>query len=263
MSRYSPTILEMLARCNIFVPPCTSLLTNAPAGPNPNNCASSNSNGGRTLYVQNKCSQTVWLTVLANAGKSPYNSETLFAMPPGSFKNVALPANWAGRFYGKIGCNNGGGGCLPGPFTLAEITFLPGAADFYDVSLVDGYNLAMTFTPVDSQCKFIGGANNRRCTTAGCTSDLLRTCSQDLQVRGGSSNSVVACKSACSKFGTPQYCCKGSFSCGPQCCPPTDFSRIFSAACPYAYSYAYDDKAGTFTCPNASANGGYQLNFCI
>ncbi len=235
--------------------------------PGPNTCSiESPTNGVRVVYVQNKCPQTVWLTALANSGKSPYGSETVFAMQPNTCKNLLLPSGWAGRFYGKVGCSNAAGaGCFPGPFTLAEINFVQGSDDFYDISLVDGYNLPMTFTPVDSRGKPItgGGASDRRCTSAGCTNDLLRTCPSELQVRAGSDNRVVSCKSACSRFGSPQYCCSGSFSCGPSCCPPTDYSRIFSAACPYAYSYAYDDRAGTFTCPGSTASGGYQLNFCF
>ena len=195
--------------------------------------------------------------------KKPLQLRNPLCNGAGCVQNLALPAGWAGRFYGKIGCNANGGGCFPGPFTLAEINFVPGADDFYDISLVDGYNLPMTFTPVDSRGMSISGASDRRCAGAGCTHDLLKTCPSDLQVHAGSDNRVVACKSACSRFGSPQYCCTGSFSCGPSCCPPTDYSRIFSAACPYAYSYAYDDRAGTFTCPNAKANGGYQVNLCI
>lgn len=49
---------------------------------------------------------------------------------------------------------------------------------------------------------------------------------------------------------------------GPSCCPPTPFSLAFKAACPDAYSYAYDDQTSTFTCTSAKAPQGYEVLFC-
>nr|VDD07176.1 unnamed protein product [Brassica rapa] len=85
--------------------------------------------------------------------------------------------------------------------------------------------------------------------------DLNKICPTELSVLSG--GSVVACKSACEAFGSPQYCCTGAFN-KPETCPPTDYSRIFKAACPKAYSYAYDDATSTFTCANAN----YSIIFC-
>ena len=61
------------------------------------------------------------------------------------------------------------------------------------------------------------------------------------------SRRVVACKSACSAFNSSRYCCTGSFG-SPQSCKPTAYSKIFKAACPKAYSYAYDDPTSIATC---------------
>nr|VDD56335.1 unnamed protein product [Brassica oleracea] len=83
----------------------------------------------------------------------------------------------------------------------------------------------------------------------------MAICPNELSVPNG--GSVVACKSACEAFGTPQYCCTGAFD-KPETCPPTDYSRIFKTACPKAYSYAYDDATSTFTCANAN----YSIIFC-
>jgi hypothetical protein len=68
----------------------------------------------------------------------------------------------------------GGAGGDP-PATLAEIT-LDGANgdDFYDISLVDGYNLPLAMTPS-------GGTGE--CGAPGCSSDLNDNCPQALQVR--------------------------------------------------------------------------------
>lgn len=64
--------------------------------------------------------------------------------------------NWAGRFWGRTWCNSNTQHCLTGdcgnklqcngaggvpPASLAEITLKgAGGLDFYDISLVDGFN---------------------------------------------------------------------------------------------------------------------------
>ncbi|CAI0400465.1 unnamed protein product [Linum tenue] len=84
-----------------------------------------------------------------------------------------------------------------------------------------------------------------KCSTAGCVSDLNLMCPAGLQVRSRDGRRVVACKSACSAFNSPRYCC-------------TAYSRIFKAACPRAYSYAYDDPTSISTC----TGGNYLVTFC-
>ncbi|CAL2272110.1 unnamed protein product [Prunus armeniaca] len=147
---------------------------------------------------------------------------------------------------GQVTCN--GAGAIP-PATLAEFNIPAGGGqDFYDVSLVDGFNLPMSVTPQ-------GGTGD--CKTATCPANVNAVCSSELQ-KIGSDGSVVACLSACVKFNQPQYCCTPPQN-TPETCPPTNYSQIFSQACPNAYSYAYDDNKGTFTC-----NGGpnYAITFC-
>jgi len=134
------------------------------------------------------------------------------------------------------------------PVTLAEFTLNgAGGFDFYDVSLVDGYNLPMTVVAE--------GGTGGNCTTTGCVVDLNAACPSQLKVMN--SGEDVACKSACEAFGAPQYCCNGAYS-TPDTCKPSSYSEFFKSACPRAYSYAYDDGTSTFTC--ASAN--YVITFC-
>ncbi|KAG6470237.1 thaumatin-like protein [Zingiber officinale] len=221
-----------------------------------------------SLAFYNKCRETVWPGIQPSAGK-PVLARGGFQLLPNQAYSVSLPDGWSGRVWGRQGCDfhpaNGRGRCATGdcggslfcnglggapPATLAEITLGDGRAqDFYDVSLVDGYNLGMSMTP------FRGSSG--RCGRAGCVSDLNEVCPAGLAVRGGSDNRVVACKSACSAFGSPRYCCTGSFG-GPQQCKPTAYSRLFKAACPRAYSYAYDDPTSILTCTGAS----YLITFC-
>ncbi|EPS69358.1 zeamatin, partial [Genlisea aurea] len=140
-----------------------------------------------------------------------------------------------------IACD--GAGAAP-PATLAEFKIGGGSGDrdFYDVSLVDGYNLPMIVVPSG------GGA----CGTTGCVTDLNRMCPSELRAGDGQ-----GCRSACEAFGSPEYCCKGAYD-TPAACRPSIYSAIFKSACPKAYSYAYDDATSTFTCSGAD----YTITFC-
>eukprot|EP01018_Ginkgo_biloba_P038872 Gb_39066 [translate_table: standard] len=217
---------------------------------------------GAVFTVVNKCAHTVWPGVLTGSGGAVLG-EGGFTLEPGKSLAITAPGGWSGRFWGRTGCNfdaSGAGSCTTGdcgkvlkcnhaggvpPVSLAEFT-LGGAKDFYDVSLVDGYNVPLSISAV-------GGSGD--CRTAGCTSDLMGKCPSELSV--SSDGQVIACKSACAAFGTPQYCCTGDHG-SPQTCSPTQYSQIFKAACPTAYSYAYDDPTSTFTCANAD----YTITFC-
>jgi hypothetical protein len=133
---------------------------------------------------------------------------------------------------------------------LAEFTLNgAGGFDFFDISLVDGYNLPMMVVPQ--------GGTGQNCTTVGCVTDLNDSCPSELQVTSADADGNVACKSACEAFGQPQYCCSGAYG-SPNTCKPSTYSQIFKKGCPQAYSYAYDDKTSTFTCASAD----YTISFC-
>lgn len=137
-------------------------------------------------------------------------------------------------------------GAIP-PVTLAEFTLaaVSGGAglDFYDVSLVDGYNVPMII-------EVTGGSG--ACGSTGCVADLNINCPDELKAENGG-----ACKSACIAFGSPEYCCSGAFN-TPDTCRPSVYSEMFKTACPKSYSYAYDDATSTFTCSGAD----YTVTFC-
>jgi hypothetical protein len=217
-----------------------------------------------TVTFYNKCTHPVWPAIQPGAGK-PILAKGGFTLQPNKAYSLQVPPLWSGRFWGRHGCTfdaTGHGHCATGdcggslycngiggtpPATLAEFT-LGKDLDFYDVSLVDGYNLPISITPFKGSGK---------CSYAGCVSDLNLMCPVGLQVRSRDNKRVVACKSACSAFNSPRYCCTGSFG-SPQACKPTAYSRIFKTACPKAYSYAYDDPTSIATCTNAS----YMITFC-
>ncbi|KAK4348985.1 hypothetical protein RND71_031740 [Anisodus tanguticus] len=218
---------------------------------------------GATLNLINRCDYNVWPGILANAGSDKLDS-TGFMLAPGDSRVFQAPQQWSGRIWGRTGCNfdanTGQGNCATGdcgsnqiecngagatpPATLAEFTIFSGTnQDFYDISLVDGYNLPMAIQAV-------GGSGT--CDTTCCVKDLNRMCPNELRVGDGQ-----ACKSACEAFGTPEYCCSGAYG-SPSTCKPSSYSAMFKNACPKSYSYAYDDATSTFTCTGAD----YTITFC-
>lgn len=216
---------------------------------------------GATFTFVNKCEYTVWPGILANAGTPPLES-TGFELAQESSRSFQAPTGWSGRFWGRTGCRfdgSGSGSCSTGdcgsgqvecngagaspPATLAEFTLGSGSQDFYDVSLVDGYNVAMIIE---------GSGGSGMCASTGCVTDLNRQCPVELRVSDGD-----ACKSACEAFGSPEYCCSGAYN-TPATCKPSVYAEMFKMACPRSYSYAYDDPTSTFTCTGAD----YTVTFC-
>ncbi|KAL5704874.1 hypothetical protein ACHQM5_023239 [Ranunculus cassubicifolius] len=217
--------------------------------------------------LQNSCRDTIWPGTLSGSGANLLGDGG-FPLPPSASIQLTAPPGWSGRFWARTGCNfdsNGNGICSTGdcggtlrcngggapPVSLAEFTLgVPGSSmtqDFYDVSLVDGYNVGVGIKPS-------GGTGD--CQYAGCVTDLNNSCPAELQVTM-SGGEVVACKSACAAFNTPEYCCTGDHA-TPATCSPTQYSAMFKNACPTAYSYAYDDASSTCTCTGTD----YLITFC-
>ena len=184
--------------------------------------------------IINQCKTVIWPAV--TPGESFGGGG--FALRPRQSMVFTAPVGWSGRIWGRTDCSfdaSGNGSCATGscgsslrcgasgapPASLAEFT-LASPRDFYNVSLVDGFNLPVAVRPVN-------GRGN--CSAAGCDGDLRRTCPPELAVRAG--GRTVACRSACDVFGTDRYCCRGQFG-GPGTCRPTAYSEKFKAACPTA-----------------------------
>ncbi|KAK2992916.1 hypothetical protein RJ640_024070 [Escallonia rubra] len=216
-----------------------------------------------TFTIKNNCPYTIWPATLTGQGQQ---ISTGFELPSQATTTLDVTAPWSGRIWprfvcsnadGKFTCNSGdcgsgdvacnGAGGAP-PTTLAEFTLAaPGGKDFYDVSLVDGFNLPVDVTPQDGS----------DCSSTSCPVDINARCPPELLVKN-TDGGTIGCKSACLAFNQPQYCCTGAYG-SPQTCPPTGYSKFFKSNCPQAYSYAYDDTSSLFTC---QAGANYAITFC-
>ncbi|KAK2993361.1 hypothetical protein RJ640_007628 [Escallonia rubra] len=220
---------------------------------------------GATFTVENKCQYTVWPGISGNG-----ISTTGFELQKGESRIITAPPSWNGRFWGRTlcavnsttrnftcvtgDCGSGkvecsGGGPAP-PTTFLEFSVdRPNGADFFDVSVVDGYNLPMLAVPQ--------GDAGAQCSSASCVMDLNGFCPAELQVSDGGGE-VVACKGPCLALRQDRYCCAGAYG-TPSTCAPTLYSRVFKDACPRAYSYSFDDNSSAFTCDSGA---DYLISFC-
>jgi hypothetical protein len=135
------------------------------------------STGATTFTISNYCAYTIWPGTLSTTG---------FELAPGQTVRLAASAGWSGRMWARTGCvfdaadagicqtsdcggrmECRGAGATP-PATLFEVTLgKAGGEDFYDVSLVDGYNLPVVAIP-----RALRGQGT--CNATGCMADLNR-----------------------------------------------------------------------------------------
>nr|XP_043618770.1 thaumatin-like protein [Erigeron canadensis] len=213
--------------------------------------------------LQNRCNDTIWPGIQASSGQRQLMKGGL-ELEPLELRNLTAPKGWSGRFWGRSGCTfnfYGEGACATGdcgnglfcngaagepPASIAEFT-LDSPLDFYDVSLFEGFNIPISIIPYGDS----GG-----CPSVRCEMDLNPHCPKNLLVRGDRGQ-IVACKSACTAFQTPEYCCTEQFQ-NPDRCKPTKYSQYFKRACPTSYTYANDDPSSTSTCRDSN----YMIIFC-
>ncbi|CAL5351316.1 unnamed protein product [Camellia sinensis] len=220
---------------------------------------------GAQLILVNNCNETIWPGILGGGGQ-PTPNDGGFNLTSGEESVFNVPEKWSGRIWARQGCHfddTGKGSCDSGdcsgqlhcrgmggtpPATVVEMTLGTSSSPlhFYDVSLVDGFNLPVSMAPVG------GGVG---CGVASCGVDLNICCPAALEVRR--EGKVVGCKSACLAMQSAKYCCTGDYA-NPNTCKPTIFAHLFKAICPKAYSYAFDDSSSLNKC-RASR---YVITFC-
>ncbi|KAF8306914.1 thaumatin-like protein [Clavulina sp. PMI_390] len=229
----------------------------------------------RTFTVKNNCSVTLWPAVYTdlNAGSAVPDVVTGWEAAPGSTKTFAAPDNWkAGRVWARTDCDfakgdlacstgacNGGLECdkhtgtgVP-PATLAEFSLNGTNSDWFDVSLVDGFNIPISIV------------ESAGCGNAICANNLNTNCPSSLQtvVNG----TIVGCKSDCDVDPNPNdspSCCSGSHNTAATC-PNSGVPHYnyFKDGCPDSYVYAYDESSGTalWKC-DGTVHANYAVTFC-
>jgi hypothetical protein len=204
----------------------------------------------RTFTVVNDCQKTVWAAALP-ATTFPGG---LVEVPPGGSFQVGVENGWSGRIWGKTLCTTSGGTttCASSAFpaSLAELTLTSTATglDFYDVSLVDGYNLPIAIQAVGHTPD---PAHPYDCGSPTCSANLDATCAPQFQDSAG--GEVIACANdACKVIGNND-------ASAPSCIYPNQYTEFFKTACPTAYSYPSDDPTSTFTCKGYN---DYAVVFC-
>jgi hypothetical protein len=228
----------------------------------------------RTVTFVNAVDETIWVAGWQET-PTPALARTGWVLAPGHSVTIRVPDHWNGRFWGRTGCHfdaHGIGHCATGdcggrfqcagygaiPATLAEYDLDSyDHLDFYDVSMVDGSNLPMFINTVDARTP--DPITPDGCSAAGCTKPVV--CPAVLQVHVGGVE--VGCISACARFGTDAYCCRGAWASRSVCVPtrwPVDYAAVFKRAEPFAYSYAYDDATSTFTC---AGRCDYRITFGV
>ncbi|CAA2934526.1 Hypothetical predicted protein [Olea europaea subsp. europaea] len=223
------------------------------------------SSDGTQLIVVNNCKEHIWPGVLATAGHQTLRDGG-FHLYSGEQVILDVPERWSGRLWGRRSCcfdKNGRGSCQTGdcagklhcmgtggvpPATVVEMTLgtPTNPIHYYDVSLVDGFNLPVSMIPIG------GGVG---CGVAACEADVNVCCPSNLVVT--KEGKVVGCRSACLATGEAKYCCTGEFA-NPNTCKPTAFAHLFKAICPRAYSYPYDESTGLKKCRAQQ----YVVTFC-
>ncbi|XP_075634555.1 protein P21-like [Castanea sativa] len=197
--------------------------------------------------IKNNCNITIWAAAMPGGGRqinpggtwslevTPNSSSTsgrIWARTMCSFNGSGIGKCQTGDCGGLFHCQVGGSA----PCTLAEFGLSRfGNLDFYDISLVDGFNIPMVLNSTSPNCSGID-----------CTGDLIGNCPTELKAPGG-------CYNPCTVFKTKEYCCTGVN------CKATNYSMFLKGGCPGAYSFPMDDATSTYTCPSGS---NYNVVFC-
>ncbi|KAL8971419.1 MAG: hypothetical protein Q9183_001066 [Haloplaca sp. 2 TL-2023] len=267
----------------------------------------------RPLHVINRCKETIYPGIGTQAGTGP--STQGFQLNPGQRRDLTVSADWQGRVWGRTNCSFNAAGTAPAssgtgvacgtgdcggtvncrgtgviPVTLAEFTLASASGQtFYDISLVDGYNIPLAINAINSEVPesmtnpiCIGTASELG--SPGTISriplerseswdDVQGWCPWDLQLSPPRKPGdgvypypdddiqrpyFNPCYSACAKYLRASDCCTGSYN-SPTVCKPSFYSTQAKNVCPDAYSFAFDDQTSTFIIPEGP---GFEVVFC-
>ncbi|WMV22818.1 hypothetical protein MTR67_016203 [Solanum verrucosum] len=220
------------------------------------------------LLIKNNCPHKIWPATQSGTGEGAA-IPTGFRLASRGTKKFNLPNPWSGRIWARHLCSYSGqnftcltGDCRSGsiecdgaggtpPATLVQFTIANTSdeKDFYSVSIVDGFNLPVSVTPI----------NRPDCGIADCLVNLKDAhCGNQVELEVRDQNeTVIGCKSGCSAFNRDDLCCTGAYN-SPQTCKPSIYSLTLKKLCDKAITYPYDDET-LFTC---SGGANYKITFC-
>ncbi|QDS74096.1 hypothetical protein FKW77_009650 [Venturia effusa] len=266
------------------------------------------------LLVTNNCRDTVWPGLFTSNGSGP--ESTGFELSAGSSRNLSVLSDWNGRIWGRTNCTFNGdrvGSCGTGACgtslecsatgetaTLAEFNLQAHAnQSFYDISLVDGYNLPMAIQIIPTNGTSVPPSNETNLICAGSlqgfnpNKNFNPYNTTDSTYYGTTSSQPLSFESKMSHADVSHWCpwdlqftpmeevgntrlpfdpcrslCtktgKSEHCCtgkhnSAKTCKPNYYSKRAKAVCPDAYSFAYDDASSTFTVPTGT---GFEVVFC-
>lgn len=209
-----------------------------------------------TVRLVNQCSNLIHVGQL---GDTQLNGGNPINIVSGSSKTYHFDGQWSGRFWARENCQGGNDCQIAGaafPASLAEFTFNgAGGKDYYDVSFVDGYNLPIGIEPMQpAEATTAQQGGKYWCGAPSCSN--VPSCASELQLLSAD-GVYLGCKSACSQFGNPEYCCSGDNN-TPDTCPINKYAAAVKSACPDVYAYAYDDASSLYQC----IASGYTITWC-
>jgi hypothetical protein len=137
------------------------------------------------------------------------------------------------RVWAHTGCDGSGNNCdtREGQVSLAEMHWDGNRKTWYDISQVDGYNLPIKMQPFNLNA---GG----RCEIVSCNFNLNNCPAEAKRTKN---NRIVACENTNRDA-------------------ITNYSTRMKQACPNAYTWSKDDRAGMRDCING--NTGLRVIFC-
>jgi len=221
----------------------------------------------RTVIFNNTCAQDIYISMSGN----PTPGGGGFRLNAHTTKTItASGTTCCARMWAQTGCqfdsNNNVTSCKTGwrdgQATLFEFTW--GSNDFYDISLVDAWNVGIKVTTTSTD------KSGYHCNDIPCSDFTVADCPAELTIKN-SDGSFRSCVSSCGAINNQTqlnlYPILGQNKAGiNKCCnesPDTpcdvnngwpvssnglNYYQVFKKYCPSSYVWPYDDKSSTFTC---------------
>jgi hypothetical protein len=199
----------------------------------------------RSITATNNCTFTLWADALPT---TTFPGGLPVKLDPGQSFVAGVDNGWSGRVWGRFDCTTDSTGNFPS--TLSELTLSQDQGtglDFYDVSLVDGFDLPMALIAVGFTAT---AAQPYSCGAPTCAKDLRPTCPTPLQ-DVVNAQTLACANDECKVLGD-------NVATSPDCIYPNQYTEFFKTGCPQAYSFPSDDPTSTFTCKGKD----YQVVFC-